>query len=132
MAKGSGRARGDRIDWFDLLAVQGTLKSLLWHHSLKASYSCPENPMDRGACRLQYMESQQSSPKVSTHTHTTVVRVDVQLLVYGAFATSDCYILAAMAVDRYVAICNPLRYGTVMSQRVCSQLLTAEPGRLER
>ena len=27
-----------RIDWFDLLAVQGTLKSLLQHHSLKASF----------------------------------------------------------------------------------------------
>ena len=26
-----------RIDWFDLLAVQGTLKSLVQHHSLKAS-----------------------------------------------------------------------------------------------
>ena len=26
-----------RIDWFDLLAVQGTLKSLLQHHRLKAS-----------------------------------------------------------------------------------------------
>ena len=26
-----------RIDWFDLLAVQGTLKSLLQHHSEKAS-----------------------------------------------------------------------------------------------
>ena len=26
-----------RIDWFGLLAVQGTLKSLLQHHSLKAS-----------------------------------------------------------------------------------------------
>ena len=25
-----------RVDWFDLLAVQGTLKSLLKHHSLKA------------------------------------------------------------------------------------------------
>ncbi|XP_006875803.1 PREDICTED: olfactory receptor 5AK2-like [Chrysochloris asiatica] len=47
----------------------------------------------------------------------------VQLLVYGAFATSDCYLLAAMAVDRYVAICNPLRYPLVMSQRVCIQLL---------
>jgi len=41
-----------RIDWFDLLAVQGTLKSLLQHHSSKASilwhpdffivqFSCP-------------------------------------------------------------------------------------------
>ena len=26
-----------KIDWFDLLAVQGTLKRLLQHHSLKAS-----------------------------------------------------------------------------------------------
>ena len=26
-----------RIDWFDLLAIQGTLKSLLQHHSFKAS-----------------------------------------------------------------------------------------------
>ena len=26
-----------RMDWLDLLIVQGTLKSLLWHHSSKAS-----------------------------------------------------------------------------------------------
>ena len=26
-----------RIDWFDLLAIQGTLKNLLQHHSSKAS-----------------------------------------------------------------------------------------------
>ena len=26
-----------RMDWFDLLAVQGTLKSLLWHHNSKES-----------------------------------------------------------------------------------------------
>ena len=26
-----------RMDWFDLLAVQGTLKSLFQHHSMKAS-----------------------------------------------------------------------------------------------
>ena len=30
-----------RMDWFDLLAVQGTLKSLLQHHSLKASIIWP-------------------------------------------------------------------------------------------
>ena len=36
-----------RIDWFDLLAVQGTLKSLLKHHSLKASIlHLPPNYLD--------------------------------------------------------------------------------------
>ena len=29
-----------RIDWFDLLVVQGTLKSLFQHHSAKASILC--------------------------------------------------------------------------------------------
>ena len=29
-----------KIDWFDLLAVQGTLKGLLQHHSTKASILC--------------------------------------------------------------------------------------------
>ena len=34
------------IDWFDVLAVQGTLKSLLQHHSLKAPIlqSCSHHP----------------------------------------------------------------------------------------
>ena len=31
-----------RTDWFDLLAVQGTLKSLLQHHSSKASSLFPD------------------------------------------------------------------------------------------
>jgi len=32
-----GKIESGRMDWFDLLAVQGTLKSLLQHHSSKAS-----------------------------------------------------------------------------------------------
>ena len=32
-----------RVDWFDLLAVQRTLKSLLQHHNLKASYITYQN-----------------------------------------------------------------------------------------
>ncbi|XP_074083844.1 putative olfactory receptor 5AK3 [Macrotis lagotis] len=47
-----------------------------------------------------------------------------QLYIYGLFATVECFLLAAMAVDRYVAICNPLRYPVVMSQRACIQLVT--------
>ncbi|KAM6042107.1 LOW QUALITY PROTEIN: olfactory receptor 10A7-like [Chlamydotis macqueenii] len=36
---------------------------------------------------------------------------------------TECYILAAMAYDCYVAICNPLRYTIIMNSRVCHCLV---------
>ncbi|XP_057553586.1 olfactory receptor 5K1-like [Hippopotamus amphibius kiboko] len=38
--------------------------------------------------------------------------------------TADCFLLAAMAYDRYVAICNPLQYHTVMSKKLCIHMIT--------
>uniref|UniRef100_A0A8C3WVY2 Olfactory receptor n=1 Tax=Catagonus wagneri TaxID=51154 RepID=A0A8C3WVY2_9CETA len=38
--------------------------------------------------------------------------------------SADCFLLAAMAYDRYVAICNPLQYHTMMSNKLCIQMTT--------
>ncbi|XP_029431442.1 olfactory receptor 1020-like [Rhinatrema bivittatum] len=47
-----------------------------------------------------------------------------QMYFYVLFACADIFLLALMAYDRYVAICNPLHYPVVMTGRFCRQLVT--------
>ncbi|XP_069853220.1 olfactory receptor 8C8-like [Dipodomys merriami] len=46
-----------------------------------------------------------------------------QLFFFCFFVNSECYVLTAMAYDRYVAICQPLQYAVRMSPRTCSLLM---------
>ncbi|NWY27361.1 O1030 protein, partial [Pheucticus melanocephalus] len=46
-----------------------------------------------------------------------------QFYFYVAFATTECYLLAAMAYDRYVAVCHPLLYPLSMSRGICVLLV---------
>nr|XP_033776609.1 olfactory receptor 5AP2-like [Geotrypetes seraphini] len=46
-----------------------------------------------------------------------------QLYFFIAFACTDNFLLAAMAYDRYVAICNPFMYHIIVTKRLCSQLV---------
>ncbi|XP_069915958.1 olfactory receptor 5D13-like [Oryctolagus cuniculus] len=41
------------------------------------------------------------------------------------FVVTETFMLAAMAYDRFVAVCNPLLYTVVMSQKLCSLLVAA-------
>ncbi|XP_041513426.1 olfactory receptor 1537-like [Microtus oregoni] len=47
-----------------------------------------------------------------------------QIYLFTIFGTAECYTLATMAYDRYVAICNPLLYSVTMSDQVYSSLIS--------
>ncbi|XP_021023782.1 olfactory receptor 488 [Mus caroli] len=47
----------------------------------------------------------------------------IQLSSAALFGTLECFLLAVMAYDRFMAICNPLLYSTKLSTRLCIQLV---------
>lgn len=48
-----------------------------------------------------------------------------QLFIFTFLGATECFLLAAMAHDRYVAICMPLRYGALVSWGSCFHLSAA-------
>ncbi|XP_006894051.1 PREDICTED: olfactory receptor 2T33-like [Elephantulus edwardii] len=42
-----------------------------------------------------------------------------QIFLFLTLGGGECFLLAAMSYDRYVAVCHPLRYPILMSQRLC-------------
>ncbi|XP_051472262.1 olfactory receptor 10AC1-like [Apus apus] len=49
----------------------------------------------------------------------------VQMHLFVALGGAECFLLAAMSYDRYVAICQPLHYVVVMSEELCLRLAVA-------
>uniref|UniRef100_A0A8C6W2F2 Olfactory receptor n=1 Tax=Nannospalax galili TaxID=1026970 RepID=A0A8C6W2F2_NANGA len=58
-------------------------------------------------------------------TFVPVAGCVAQLCSVVTFGTSESFLLASMAYDRYVAICSPLLYSTQMSSRICILLVAA-------
>ncbi|XP_029435462.1 olfactory receptor 6F1-like [Rhinatrema bivittatum] len=56
------------------------------------------------------------------HETISVMGCICQLYFFFALGTTECVLLAVMAYDRYLAICNPLRYPAIMTNRTCRQL----------
>ncbi|XP_036999176.2 olfactory receptor 5D18 [Artibeus jamaicensis] len=47
----------------------------------------------------------------------------VQFFLFCTFVVTESFLLAVMAYDRFVAICNPLLYTVAMSQMLCAMLV---------
>ncbi|NXN36646.1 O14AG protein, partial [Rhinoptilus africanus] len=51
-----------------------------------------------------------------------------QVFLFIFFISVEFYLLTIMSYDRYVAICHPLRYGTLMGSRACVHMAAAAWG----
>ncbi|XP_054827566.1 olfactory receptor 1020-like isoform X1 [Eublepharis macularius] len=47
-----------------------------------------------------------------------------QMFMFVICGSTECILLAVMAYDRYVAICNPLHYAILMSKKMCFRLVS--------
>ncbi|XP_029471527.1 olfactory receptor 1F1-like [Rhinatrema bivittatum] len=101
------------------LLVNGTMISVI------SGNSQLHTPMYFFLCNLSFVDMCFSSvtvPKmlsnlISDKNTISFSECIAQLYFFFVFATIECVLLSIMAYDRYVAICNPLHYITIMNKK---------------
>ncbi|XP_069830443.1 olfactory receptor 5V1-like [Dendropsophus ebraccatus] len=87
-------------------------------------------PMYYFLCNLSFLDlcySSNSLPKMLLDVFSKRRRISVIACLtqmnFGLFlGVTECLLLAVMAYDRYIAICSPLHYTTIMSWRLCGYI----------
>ncbi|KAM3916055.1 olfactory receptor 2G3-like [Leptodactylus fuscus] len=81
----------------------------------------------RGLSILEICSINTTVPKTlqtffSLERSISVVGCASQMYIFSAVSVSECLFLTVMAFDRFMAICHPLRYSSVMTTHRCYQL----------
>ncbi|XP_045369049.1 olfactory receptor 2T27-like [Camelus bactrianus] len=53
----------------------------------------------------------------------TIVACGTQMFFFFTLGGAECILLTLMAYDRYVAVCNPLRYAVIINHEICLQMV---------
>ncbi|MBZ3874687.1 Olfactory receptor 4K3 [Sciurus carolinensis] len=74
-------------------------------------------------CQVTFATPKMIADFLNEHKTITFQGCMSQIFFLHVFGGSEMVLLVAMAYDRYIAICRPLHYLTIMSRRVCAALV---------
>ncbi|XP_029435791.1 olfactory receptor 5V1-like [Rhinatrema bivittatum] len=100
---------------------------LMWsdHHLHKPMYFFLSNLSFIDICNTTVTLSTMLQNLMNGKTFISYSLCMTQLYFFISLTGTEFLLLTAMAYDRYVAICNPLRYPHMMSKRICIILVAA-------
>ncbi|XP_039081418.1 olfactory receptor 6C2-like [Hyaena hyaena] len=110
-----------------LLSITGNLAiislTLVYSHLKTPMYFFLQNfsfleILFTSACIPRYLYNLSTGDKTITYCACAI-----QAFFTDLFGVTEFFLLGTMSYDRYVAICKPLHYTTIMSSRVCKRLI---------
>uniref|UniRef100_A0A8C2S3S3 Olfactory receptor n=1 Tax=Capra hircus TaxID=9925 RepID=A0A8C2S3S3_CAPHI len=121
------------LGMYTITLLGNLIMFLLIHVSATATLHTPMYSLLKSLSFLDFCYSSTVVPQtlvnfLAKRKVITYLGCVVQMFFYAGFATSECYLIAAMAYDRYAAVCNPLLYPIAMSPTVCASLIVGSYG----
>ncbi|XP_012507075.1 PREDICTED: olfactory receptor 6C3-like [Propithecus coquereli] len=110
-----------------ILSVAGNLTIII----LTLTDSHLKTPMYYFLRNFSFLEITFTSVSIPRFLGTLITKVKTisynsclaQLFFFIFMGVSEFFLLTAMSYDRYVAICKPLRYTTIMNKKICNLLI---------